>query len=128
MKKEENILRSKENVEKDDKCPQQWRWIRELKGFDRICFSSMMMLDAGVIILIFYYATGIILNIPLTYLIIDVIIIKGWECSEQKRRAREAEYEGDRTEIIRQKIEELKEIEREKKEEEKKRQKCNSRR
>ena len=114
MKKEENVLRSKEKLVKENKCPRSWQWIRKLKGYDRICFSSMMMLDAGVFILIFYYVTGIILNIPLTYLIIDILIIKGWEYSEQKRRARETEYEGNRTEIIRQKIEELREIEREK--------------
>ena len=117
--KKEDVQKKEEKAKTKDWLRQRWQWLRELKGYEKISFISMMVLDAPVLILLVHYATGIILNIPLTYLIVDILLLKSWEHSEAKKRAREAEYAGDRTEIIRQKIEELKEIEREQKEIEK---------
>lgn len=120
--KKEDVQKKEEKAKRKDWLLKRWQWIRELKGYEKISFISMMVLDAPVLILIIHYATGIILNIPLTYLIVDILLLMSWKRSEAKKRAREAEYAGDRTEMIHQKIEELKEIEREKKEIEKREQ------
>lgn len=118
----EDIQKNEEKAKRKDWLPERLYWIRELKGYDKISFTSMMVLDAPVLILIVNYATGIILNIPLTYLIVDALLLRSWDRSEREKREREAEYAGDRTEIIRQKIEELKVIEREEQEREKREQ------
>lgn len=113
MKKEEDILETKEN-----EMPQKpFFWIRRLKGYRKCCFCSMMTLDAGVLLLTVCFFTGIELNIPLTYLIVDAFLLWWWDREEKKRYAMELEYAGDRTEIILQKIEELRIIEEEVKEE-----------
>lgn len=113
MKEGWHIFRLKDYLTQEENQPKLPSRNSEIKDYDKICFTSMILIDPGLFIFFFYYLTGIILNIPLTYFILDIVIVIGWHISEKRRAAEYAQYEGDRTEIIRQKIEELKEIERE---------------
>lgn len=74
-------------------------------------FFSMSVLDPAIVIYLYLYVTGRVLNIPLTYLC-GVLLVMLWFVHEGiARRKLWEEMAEDRTEIIQQKLEELKEME-----------------
>lgn len=114
LRKEENKIWRSWMVRK-----QKWSVMMFQNHYEKISFTSMMLLDPIVVVLLLYYLTGILFSYILAYLLIDTFIYIWWQ-ERAEKRIREEEMlreQGDRTEIIRQKIEELKEIERQIKEE-----------
>lgn len=118
-----NILRKREKEEEEkekEKRESKGQWKKEWRKFmfqdiyDEICFSSMMVMDPPVIIIMTYYLTDVMLSIFWTYVLMDIAIYLWWQSAAEKRmlERRIRELEGDRTEIIRQKIAELRAIER----------------
>lgn len=90
-------------------------WFREMSELTRLCLYSNLILLPGVIILLLFEVLGILLNIPLTYLIVDVFIVLGirrQECLRIARRKAEEEEElsGRALQNVRQKIEELRQM------------------
>lgn len=109
MGKQEEILSTKENGKVDKR-----EWLYIFSGTDRdvIRFISMMSIDPGLLVLFVYYISAIELNIPLTYVAVDIVILLWWRKKAlQRKKWIEEERDIDRTEIIRRKIEELREIE-----------------
>lgn len=113
MKIKEEFLRRKENVEEEDEiCPER-DWLRKMEPDDKFRYMSMLVLDPMFVALLFYYLTGIQLNILFIYVLVDVIIViwcRGMEIKRLKKM-KELEMMGDRMPIILQKIQELKELE-----------------
>lgn len=94
--------------------PDKYEWLYVISGrrIDRLRFVSVMTLDAGVLVVLVQYYTGILLNIPLTYLVVDTLIgIWWWRKALKRKKWIEEERDIDRTEIILQKIQELKDME-----------------
>lgn len=88
----------------------------EMSETERLCLYSNLILVPGITILFCYGVFGILLSIPLTYLIVDVFWIYGirkYECRRIARQKMEEEEErsGRALESIRQKLEELRQIE-----------------
>lgn len=129
MKKTKKFLRNREDGKKEDirleDCVPEECWYSMMPEYDRINLTSMVLIGPGVFILFFHYITGIILNIPLTYLIMDIftVMCKRHFAIRRLKMLQEIARQGDRTDILRQKVEELKEIEQKKREEQRARQK-----
>lgn len=115
MQKKEEILRNKEKVSgEENKNKNKREWLYALSGTDTdvIRFISMMTINPGLVVLFVYYVSAVELNIPLTYLAVDALILLWWWRKALKRKKWiEEERDIDRTEIIHRKIEELREIE-----------------
>lgn len=115
MQKKEEILRNKEKVlGEENKNKNKREWLYALSGTDTdvIRFISMMTINPGLVVLFVYYVSAVELNIPLTYLAVDALILLWWWRKALKRKKWiEEERDIDRTEIIHRKIEELREIE-----------------
>lgn len=113
MKIKEKILRRKEKRDRQgESCPER-DWFRKMEPDDKIRYLSMILLDPVFVALLFYYLTGIPLNIVFSYVLVDAILLL-WGRSTGIRRLKEIEEMekmGDRMPIIRQKIQELKELE-----------------
>lgn len=77
---------------------------------DVIRLISMLIINPGVLVVLTFYLWAIELNLFFTYLIVDVIILICWVIGLRKRFRLENSRE-DRTEIIYQKIDELKKTE-----------------
>lgn len=91
------------------------QWFREMPELKRLCLYSNLILLPGVIILLCYETLGILLHIPLTYLILDVVavlLIRRHECYRIARQKEEEEEElsGRTILCIRHKLEELRQI------------------
>lgn len=90
-------------------------WFRKMSEFARLCLYSNLILLPGVIILLCYEVFGILLNIPLTYFIVDVLSVLGIRRQERRRNVRqraeeEEELSGRAILSVRQKIEELRQM------------------
>lgn len=90
-------------------------WFRKMSEFAKLCLYSNLILLPGIIVLLCYEVLGVLLNIPLTYLIVDVLSILGIRRQERRRIVRqkveeEEELSGRAIQSIRQKIEELRQI------------------
>lgn len=95
---------------------QRASWFREMTGHARLCLYSNILIVPGLCILIYYRCTGDILNIPLTYLVLDLVIvlwIRRRELRKAQRRLIQKEefISGKYMENLSQKIEELRQIE-----------------
>lgn len=91
------------------------QWFREMSELTRLCLYSNLILLPGVIVLLFYEVFGMLFNIPLTYLIVDVFAVLVVRGQERRRIARqkveeEEELSGKAIRSIRRKIEELRQI------------------
>lgn len=122
------ILRNREKTQKEEPledCIPEECWYRMMPKYGRLNLTSMILIGPGVFILFINYITGITLNIPLTYLIMDILIVMCKRHFEIRRirELQEIARQGDRTEILRQKAQELREIERKMKKEEQARKK-----
>ena len=126
MKDEKEILSTKETKKESELLTvlkREREWYRGLREENKIQFLSMMVLDPIILIFFMYYLTAHMICIPLTYLVLDYFIYKWWKKTDaEEKRMIELEKE-DRSEIIRQKIEELRVMEIEMKEREAARQK-----
>lgn len=112
-----NTIRKKREKQKTDGEFQKWKAMMFPTEYDKICFLSMMLIYPSLAVIFLHYLTRILFSLPLLYLVIDPLIFIWWQNRAKKRmleRQRlEEEMSGDRTEIILQKIAELREIERE---------------
>lgn len=82
----------------------------------KLCLYSNLILAPGMLILLFYAAKGNILNIPLTYLAIDGVILcvmTRHECTRSvcHRQEEEEESSGRALERTLQKLDKLRKIE-----------------
>lgn len=94
----------------------RYHWFREMPETLRLCLYSNLIVFPGVVVLLTYGIFGILLNIPLTYLVVDTVTffgIRAQECRriERRRREEEAEHSEEVRQRIYQKIEELREME-----------------
>lgn len=92
-------------------------WFRQMPEIAKLCLYSNLILLPGVIILLFYEILGVLLNIPLTYLVMDVLAVAVIRRQQHRRSARqkaeeEEEASGKVILAVRQKIEELRQMER----------------
>lgn len=78
-----------------------------------IQFISVAVIDPGIVILFVNYVWGETLNIPLTYLVMEVIIFSWWIWRAFRYKRRMEMMSEDRMEQIEQKLEELRQLERE---------------
>ncbi len=113
MNKNETILNNRE------KCQNvQTKWSKLIKflfpnEMQVIQFISVAVIDPGIVILFVDYVWGKILNIPLTYLIMEVIIFSWWIWRSFRYKRRMEMMNEDRMEQIEQKLEELRQLEQE---------------
>ena len=78
-----------------------------------IQFISVAVIDPGIVILFVNYVWGETPNIPLTYLVMEVIIFSWWIWRSFRYKRRMEMMSEDRMEQIEQKLEELRQLERE---------------
>ncbi len=113
MNKNETILNNRE------KCQNmQTKWSKLIKflfpnEMQVIQFISVAVIDPGIVILFVDYVWGKILNIPLTYLVMEVIIFSWWIWRSFRYKRRMEMMNEDRMEQIEQKLEELRQLEQE---------------
>lgn len=115
MEIKENILSKRENVAADEQrviCPEK-EWFHRMRLDEKVHFIFMLLVDPALAIILFFYLTGVPFNILLGYVLVDVLLVLWCRDREIKRlkRIEEMRNQEDRMPIIRQKIQELKEIE-----------------
>lgn len=76
-----------------------------------IHFISMSVFDPAIVIYLYLYVTGDVLNIPLTYFFGEIFVIIWFVREGIDRKKQWEEMAVDRTESIRRKIEELRAME-----------------
>lgn len=113
MRKNETILNNREKSRN-----MQTKWSKLIKflfpnEMQVIQFISVAVIDPGIIILFVNYVWGETLNIPLTYLVMEVIIFSWWIWRSFRYKRRMEMMSEDRMEQIEQKLEELRQLERE---------------
>lgn len=113
MRKNETILNNREKSRN-----MQTKWSKLIKflfpnEMQVIQFISVAVIDPGIVILFVNYVWGETLNIPLTYLVMEVIIFSWWIWRSFRYKRRMEMMSEDRMEQIEQKLEELRQLERE---------------
>ena len=113
MRKNEKILNNREKSRN-----MQTKWSKLIKflfpnEMQVIQFISVAVIDPGIVILFVNYVWGETLNIPLTYLVMEVIIFSWWIWRSFRYKRRMEMMSEDRMEQIEQKLEELRQLERE---------------
>ena len=113
MRKNETILNNREKSQN-----MQTKWSKLIKflfpnEMQVIQFISEAVIDPGIVILFVNYVWGETLNIPLTYLVMEVIIFSWWIWRSFRYKRRMEMMSEDRMEQIEQKLEELRQLEQE---------------
>lgn len=113
MRKNETILNNREKSRN-----MQTKWSKLIKflfpnEMQVIQFISVAVIDPGIVILFVNYVWGETLNIPLTYLVMEVIIFSWWIWRSFRYKRRMEMMSEDRMEQIEQKLEELRQLEQE---------------
>lgn len=107
------ILSKKEkSEEQSESCPER-DWFRKMQGIDKARFICMLLIDPAFVAIVSYYLTDMLFHVLLAYVLVDTLLVLWYRDMEIKRLSRieELKNQGDRMPIIRQKIQELKEIE-----------------
>lgn len=97
--------------------PKKGDWFWQMSEFTRLCLYSNLILLPGIITVICYEVFGILLNIPLMYVGVDLFVICVIRRQEMRRIARERaekeeEMSGRAGLVVKQKLEELRHTER----------------
>lgn len=84
----------------------------------RLRMWANFILVPGVLLLLYYAVTGRVLNIPVTYVIVDIVVLIGIRCHAKRwrkwqRREEEEEYSGRAMENVRRKLEYMRQLEEE---------------
>ncbi len=111
MENEEKILTEEEKREERKKKFCYWRKVMFPDEMSVIRFFSMFTIDPGMVFFVLCIVTGTIVNLPLTYLLVDSMLAVWWISEGFKRKKGWEEMKIDRTDVIMKKIEELYAIE-----------------
>lgn len=84
----------------------------------RLRMWADLILVPGVLLLLYYAVTGRVLSIPVTYVIVDIVVLIGIRYYTKLRRKRqrleeEEEYSGRARENVRRKLEYMRQLEEE---------------
>lgn len=84
----------------------------------RLRMWANLILVPGVLLLLYYAVTGRVLSIPVTYVIVDIVVLIGRRCHvvlwrKRQRLEEEEEFSGRAMENVRRKLEYMRQLEEE---------------
>lgn len=108
MKKWIEFLRNKEKEMGEMRKRDERFYALTGKSTDVMRLLSMLVINPGLLILFVYYMAGVELSVPVTYLVVDsILLLVWWRRRVLRKRWLEEEKDVDRTDILLAKIEEL---------------------